>query len=64
MFRSLRVFFRHSVIKKSNGLQGKPLPNMEQFYLQGADHSPLSFWNDIPYNLKGDTLTACIEVPK
>lgn len=24
----------------------------------------LSFWNDLPFDLEGDTLTCCIEVPK
>lgn len=64
MLRSLRLVNRFSVIKKTNGPQGKPLPNMNQFYLIGDDYSSLSFWNDIPYKLKGDVLTACIEVPK
>jgi hypothetical protein len=64
MLRSLRIINRFSIVKKTNGLQGKPLPNMNQFYLIGEDNSSLSFWNDIPYQLKGDILTACIEVPK
>jgi len=56
--RSLAYFYR--IVKKTNGEQGKPLPNMDKYYLTDDQGSELSFWNDAPYNLKGDIVTACI----
>ena len=65
MIRALqrsRYFF--GIVKHSNGSQGKPLPNMDMFYLTDPSHRQISFWNDIPISMEGDTLTCCIEVPK
>jgi hypothetical protein len=65
MLRILRSpFFGYRVVKSSNGLQGQPLPNMDIYYLTDASGKQLSFWNDIPFRLEGDTVTCCIEVPK
>lgn len=65
MIRILKTLrFSYKVIKKSNGPEGKPLSNMNMFYLTDDNGQPLSFWNDVPFDLAGDTLTCCIEVPK
>jgi hypothetical protein len=53
-----------SVIKDSNGASGKPFPQMDMFFLQGDSNQRQSFWCDVPINLKEDTVTCCIEVPK
>jgi hypothetical protein len=64
MLRTLRSLWGYKVVKQTNGDKGKPLPNMEVFYLTDDSGSPLSFWNDLPYKMQGDTVTVCIEVPK
>jgi hypothetical protein len=52
------------VVKKTNGPQGQPLPNMDMFYLTSDEGKLLSFWNDLPHKMEGDIVTCCIEVPK
>ena len=37
---------------------------MEQIFLTDDAGKELSFWNDIPHNMKGDVVNCCIEVPK
>lgn len=37
---------------------------MDLFYLTDDSGKELSFWNDLPYNLQGDVVTCCIQVPK
>ncbi len=59
---ALRCFYR--VVKKTNGQNGLPLPNMDKFYLTDDNGNELSFWNDVPFELKEDIVTACIEIPK
>ena len=56
--RSLAYFYR--IAKKTNGPEGKPLPNMDKYYLTDDKGSEISFWNGIPYFQKGDLVTACI----
>ena len=53
-----------SILKKNNGDTGKPLPQMDMFYLTGQQGESLSFWNDLHLKMKGDTVTCCVEVPK
>lgn len=64
MLRTLRCLWGYKVLKQSNGRDGKPLPNMNVFYLTDDDGRPLSFWNDLPYKMEKDTVNICIEVPK
>ena len=64
MLRTLRTFWGYKVVKQTNGPAGKPLPNMNVFYLTDDSRRPLSFWNDLPYQMRGDTVNVCIEVPK
>ena len=53
-----------SVLRRNNGDSGRPLPNMDMFQLTGQKGECLSFWNDLPLKMEGDTVTCCIEVPK
>lgn len=65
MLKGLRFLNQsYSILKKSNGVNGKPLPNMDIFYLTDQSQKEISFWNDVPISMNGDTLTCCIEVPK
>jgi hypothetical protein len=59
-----RIRFAFKVLKESNGPSGKPLPNMVQYYLTDDNGNKLSFWNDIPIGLQGDTVNVSIEIPK
>lgn len=58
------VRYLYRVLKKTNGEKGLPLPNMDKFYLTDDNGKELSFWNDVPFELKADIVTACIEIPK
>ena len=65
MIRALRILaYEFKVVKKNNGDGGRPLPNMDMYYLTDDNGRQISFWNDIPFNMKGDTVNCCIEVPK
>ena len=56
--------YSFGILKDTNGNNGKPLPNMEIFYLTNNNNKQLSFWNDVPMSMQGDSLNCCIEVPK
>jgi hypothetical protein len=45
------ITFQYKVIKTNNGIHGKPLPNMVQYFLTDNNNNYLSFWNDIPLGL-------------
>jgi hypothetical protein len=49
MYKLIR--FQYRVVKKRTGSDFKPLPNMLQYFLEGDNHEPLSFWNDVPLKM-------------
>jgi|LakMenE18May11ns_1017448.scaffolds.fasta_scaffold8966091_1 hypothetical protein len=59
-----RIKYGFKILKSSNGPSGTPLPNMTQYFLTDDNGKKLSFWNDIPLDLKRDIVNACIEIPK
>lgn len=59
LFRALRTY---KVVKRRTD-EG-PLPNMLQYCLYSDQDEPLSFWHDIPMNLRGDVINCVVEIPK
>jgi hypothetical protein len=59
-----RIKYGFKILKSLNGPSGTPLPNMTQYFLTDDNGKKLSFWNDIPLELKEDIVNACIEIPK
>jgi len=54
-------FLRYSYrILNKRSLDTKPLPNMKQFFLTDDTGKQLSFWNDLPMNLRKNLVNVCI----
>lgn len=55
-----RLKWGYRVIKTKTDHNFKPLPEMVQYFLQNDEGKPISFWNDVPINIKSDTVTCGI----
>ena len=55
-----RLKWAYRVVKTRTDHNFKPIPEMTQYFLQDDEGKTISFWNDVPINLKSDTVTCGI----
>jgi hypothetical protein len=60
MMNISRIKLGFKIMKTNNGPDGLKIPYMTQYYLTDDNNNKLSFWNDLPIDLHGDIVNACI----
>lgn len=51
------ITYGYRILTKRTNSDFKPLPNMLQYFLYDDSGREISFWNDVPINLKEDSIT-------